>query len=86
MSHGGHFLAGAYAIAALHNLANHGVQTGDAVFQMAPITEQNVSRFSAALSQEGWAGLDVHHLAESMRNGEHQFDPVRLLNLRDARQ
>jgi ABC-type sugar transport system substrate-binding protein len=90
MTHGGHFLAGGWAIVMLHDLiaakaAGRNVVAREASFNMAPIDQRNVADFIAKLGDRDWRRIDFKSFSRQGEDGSYNFSLTKTLsNLRTA--
>jgi len=84
MTHGGHFLAGGWAIVMLHDLlaadaAGRPVPTRTAMFNMAPIDQRNVQDFISKLGDRDWRRIDFRSFSRSTDSGSYNFSLAKTL-------
>ena len=85
MTHGGHFLAGGWAIVMLHDLlsadaAGKPVAARDAAFSMAPIDRRNVQDFIAKLGDRDWRRIDFKSFSHHGDGGSYNFSLAKTLD------
>lgn len=78
MTHGGHFLAGAWAMVLLHDYTQGVEIPKDSIelsFRMEAITRENVARFDKILGARDWKNIDFSRfsLANPASRGEYRF-------------
>lgn len=79
-THGGHFTAGGYAIAALHRYLNGQRIAKNVTLRMDSIKRDNVERFDRIISGSRWDTFNFRALAESIDESSDVFDPVILFD------
>jgi ABC-type sugar transport system substrate-binding protein len=85
MTHGGHFLAGGWAIVMLHDLlaadaAGRPVPTREATFNMAPIDQRNVADFIAKLGDRDWRRIDFKSFSRGTDSRSYNFSLAKTLD------
>jgi len=78
-SHGGHFVAGGYAIAAIHNHLLVREFAEAVTLRMESIDAANLSRIDQVVSEQNWGQIDFRHLADHLLESHDWFDPTSLL-------
>lgn len=79
LTHGGHFLAGGWAMIALYDLAVAGIEPGHQTFSMSVIDEENVQEFAERLRAKRWDKIDFRQFSRSFQGEDFSFDPVKFL-------
>lgn len=77
-SHGGHIMAGGYAIAAIHNDFDGKPFPSSVSLQMEPIDSDTLLQVDATLNRRQWGSLDFVQLADSLDPSEDRFKPILL--------
>ncbi|MBI2255374.1 MAG: ABC transporter substrate-binding protein [Proteobacteria bacterium] len=85
MTHGGHFLAGGWAIVMLHDLmaadaTGRPAMQREATFSMAPIDQRNVQEFIAKLGDRDWRRIDFKSFSHHGKGGHYDFSLTKTLD------
>lgn len=81
-SHGGHFTAGGYAIAAISNhLAGYHIEA-NVTLLMKSVDLQNIDRIADLVRAKSWNKFDFRALSSSLVESQDRFDPMQLFSRR----
>lgn len=83
-SHGGHFMAGGYAIAAIYNHFRGKQIPSSVTLHMESIDSETLSLLDTTLNKQRWSSLNFVKLADSLAPSQQRFEPILLFTNSDA--